>query len=44
MTYLLLRKNPPKIINGMSIGAAIARAIGNEGARQDVMYPNPTTT
>ena len=42
--YLLFRKNPPNIINGMSSGADIASAIGRDGARQDTMYPKPTTT
>ena len=42
--YLLFRKNPPNIINGMSSGADMASAIGRDGARQDTMYPKPTTT
>ena len=31
-------------MSGMSNGADIANAIGNDGARQDTMYPKPTTT
>ena len=42
--YLLSRKKPPNIIKGMSNGADIAKAICNDGAMQEVMYPNPTTT